>query len=75
MATREKQTVAGYFGLAVEVLSRMASCSLIRYRERVFIVDTSDLDSGRRLGWKALSSAGPLMPEINPEIQVKMASA
>jgi hypothetical protein len=51
MGTKEKQTIAGYFGLAVEVLCRMASCSLIRYRERVFIVETLDLDSCWRLGW------------------------
>jgi hypothetical protein len=50
MSTNEKRTMASYFGLAVEVISRMASYSLIRYRERVFIVDTLDLVSGRCLG-------------------------
>jgi hypothetical protein len=77
MGTKEKQTIAGYFGLAVEVLCRMASCSLIRYRERVFIVDTLDLDSCWRLGWGALGSAGPFVPESRAEIndQVRAAAA
>jgi hypothetical protein len=35
--------MACYFGLKVEVLSRMANCSLIRFRNREFVVDTSDL--------------------------------
>jgi hypothetical protein len=77
MGTKEKQTIAGYFGLAVEVLNRMASYSLIRYRERVFIVDTLDLDSSWRLGWGALGSAGPFIPESKAEIkdQLKAAAA
>jgi hypothetical protein len=35
--------LAHYFGLPVAVISRMASCSLIRVRGRQFIVDTADL--------------------------------
>ena len=35
--------LAHYFGLPVEVISRMDSCSLIRFRGREFIVDTADL--------------------------------
>jgi hypothetical protein len=58
MGTKEKQTIAGYFGLAVEVLCRMASSSLIRYRERVFIVETLDLDSCWRLGWGGWARQG-----------------
>ena len=77
MGTKEKQTIAGYFGLTVEVLSRMASCSLIRYRERVFIVDTFDLDDSWRLGWGTLGASGPFIPESTGEIkdQVKAAAA
>lgn len=32
-----------YFGLPVEVVSRLDSCALIRFRRREFIVDTADL--------------------------------
>jgi hypothetical protein len=73
MGTKEKQTIAGYFGLAVEVLNRMASYSLIRYRERVFIVETLDLDSCWRLGWGVLDSAGPFIPESKAEIKAAAA--
>ena len=34
---------ASYYSLKVEVVSRMENCSLIRFRERTFIVDTADL--------------------------------
>ena len=34
---------AHYFGLTVEVIARMESCSLIRWDDRSFIVDTADL--------------------------------
>jgi hypothetical protein len=34
---------AGYFGLAVQIIVRMESCSLIRWRDREFIVDSQDL--------------------------------
>ena len=76
MGTKEKQTIAGYFGLAVEVLCRMASSSLIRYRERVFIVETLDLDSCWALDG-GVGSAGPFIPASKAEIndQVKAAAA
>lgn len=35
--------MASYCSLKVEVVSRMEHCSLIRFRERTFIVDTADL--------------------------------
>ena len=35
---------AGYFGLAVQIIVRMKSCSLIRWRDREFIVDSQDLE-------------------------------
>jgi hypothetical protein len=34
---------ARYFGLAVQVVVRMKSYSLIRWRDREFIVDSQDL--------------------------------
>ena len=40
---------AHYFGLPVEVISRMDSCSLICFRGREFIVDTADLVFSREL--------------------------
>jgi len=54
MNTKSKSEMAGYFGLDVELISRMDSCSLILFQGRKFIVDTADLrtsltsaDSGR----------------------------
>jgi hypothetical protein len=35
--------IAIYFGLPVQVIDRMPHCSLIRYRDREFIVNTGDL--------------------------------
>ena len=35
--------LADYFGLTVEVVTRMAQCSLVRYRDRELIVNTEDL--------------------------------
>ena len=35
--------IANYFGLPVQILSRMEHCSLVRYRDREFIVNTEDL--------------------------------
>ncbi len=34
---------AGYFGLTVLIVARMENCSLVRHRDREFIVDTADL--------------------------------
>ncbi len=41
--------MAEYFGLKVEVVRRLEHCSLIRYGEREFVVDTADLIYVRRL--------------------------
>jgi hypothetical protein len=38
-----KAKTAHYCGLPVEVLCRMDHCSLVRYRDREFIVNTEDL--------------------------------
>jgi len=35
--------IASYFGLPVEIISLMEHSSLIRFRDREFIVDTDDL--------------------------------
>jgi len=37
---------ADYFGLLVEVIHLLEQCSLIRFEEREFVVDTSDLVFG-----------------------------
>ncbi len=34
---------AEYFGLTVEVICRLAHCALIRFGDREFVVDVSDL--------------------------------
>ena len=34
---------AEYCGLSVEVVCRMEHCSVIRYREREFVINTEDL--------------------------------
>ena len=38
-----------YCGLSVEVICRMAHCSLIRYRDREFVISTEDLACQRSL--------------------------
>ena len=40
---------AEYCGLSVEVVCRMAYCSLIRYHDREFVINTEDLESHRSL--------------------------
>jgi len=40
---------AEYCGLPVEVVCRMAHCSLVRYRDREFVVNTEDLYFQRSL--------------------------
>ena len=37
------QELASYFGLTVEIIFRMRNCTLIRWRDREFIVETEDL--------------------------------
>jgi hypothetical protein len=43
MNTNRTVKVAEYFGLHVEVLCMMEHCALIRFGEREFVVDASDL--------------------------------
>ena len=38
-----------YCGLSVEVIYRMAHCTLIRYRDREFVINTEDLACQRSL--------------------------
>ena len=40
---------AEYCGLSVEVVCRMEHCSVIRYREREFVINTEDLRCQRSL--------------------------
>jgi hypothetical protein len=35
--------LASHFGLTVEIIFRMRNCTLIRWRDREFIVETEDL--------------------------------
>lgn len=55
-SNRAKQNVevfepktAEYCGLSVEVVCRMEHCSVIRYREREFVINTEDLRCQRSL--------------------------
>jgi signal transduction histidine kinase len=48
-----QQETAAYFGLAVEVIVRMSSCSLVRYGNREFVVETADLQETLALGQAA----------------------
>jgi hypothetical protein len=41
--------IAQYFSLEVEVVAQMRWCSLIRFRDLQFIVDTADLVFERKL--------------------------
>ena len=40
---------AEYCGLSVQVVCRMEHCSLIRYRDREFVINTEDLRCQRSL--------------------------
>jgi hypothetical protein len=40
------EETASYFGLIVEVIDRMSSLTLVRYRNREFVVCTEDLGPG-----------------------------
>ncbi len=51
------QPTGRYFGLEVEVIHRMKSYSLIRFRGRVFIVDSADLLSSQCVRRTARSAA------------------
>lgn len=39
----QKTKNANYCGLHVEVVCRMEHCSLVRYRDREFVINTEDL--------------------------------
>jgi hypothetical protein len=41
--------MAEYFGLTVEVVCQLKECALIRFGDREFVVDASDLVSVRQL--------------------------
>lgn len=36
---------ATYFGIEVEILIRLSQCTLVRYQQRDFVVETADLSS------------------------------
>jgi hypothetical protein len=42
-------TMTDYFGLPVEIVHKMESCSVIRFGDRNFIVDTGDLVAQREI--------------------------
>ena len=52
MKANADKTMAEYFGLRVEVLCEMNHCALIRFRDREFVIDASDLVFIRQL-WEA----------------------
>jgi hypothetical protein len=43
MNTKASPTIATYFGLEVEVITRMETWSLIRYQARELVVETCEL--------------------------------
>jgi hypothetical protein len=47
--TAEAKQFAQYFGLTVEVITRMESYSLIRWNDRNVVVETGDLQQAARL--------------------------
>ena len=46
MKSKTFEATANYFGLLVEVIHQLEQCSLIRFEEREFVVDTGDLVFG-----------------------------
>ena len=49
MNAKPDKNIAEYFGLTVEVICQMKHCALIRFGDREFVVDASDLVSVRQL--------------------------
>jgi hypothetical protein len=43
VAPETQPQIAGYFGLAIEVIEQMEHCSLIRWRNREHVISTEDL--------------------------------
>jgi len=60
-AKTKKSSTTLYFGLPVEVVHRMETCSLIRFSGQDTIVDTDDLTPVQRIQPGLL--AGPPSPE------------
>ena len=52
MNANAKSTMASYFGLQVNVIIRMEGWSLILYRGRKFVVETTDLRSAELSAWE-----------------------
>jgi len=52
MNSKAKSTMASYFGLEVKVIIRMGGWSLIRYRDRELVVETTDLRSPELSAWE-----------------------
>ena len=48
-ANTENSSTTFYFGLSVEVVHRMKTCSLVRFSGRDSIVDTDDLATIQRI--------------------------
>ena len=48
-ANTENSSTTFYFGLSVEVVHRMKTCSLVRFSGRDSIVDTDDLATVQRI--------------------------
>ena len=66
-----------YFGLSVEVVDRMETCSLVRFCGQDLIVDTHDLAAVQSIqpGLTRLLSAEPSCPAPVRSLQASVATA
>jgi hypothetical protein len=49
MSAKESRSTVNYFGLSVEVICQLESCSLIRFNGQESIVETKDLVCSKSL--------------------------
>jgi hypothetical protein len=75
-ANTENSSTTFYFGLSVEVVHRMKTCSLVRFSGRDSIVDTDDLAAVQRFqsGLSRPLSSEQSCPEPAPFLYASFAA-
>jgi hypothetical protein len=74
-ANTENSSTTFYFGLSVEVVHRMKTCSLVRFSGRDSIVDTDDLATIQRIQPGRTRTLSPQScPELTPFLHARVAA-
>ena len=74
-ANTENLSTTFYFGLSVEVVHRMKTCSLVRFSGRDSIVDTDDLATVQRIQPGLTRTLSPQScPEPTPFLHARVAA-